>query len=115
MDSYFTTIVTGIGAGAIGTTATTSGDKETNKTKRHKVLGGVGGVAATLAASYVSGSISYGCAKANACTMDQLKKEEARKAYVDSLTTEELAKAIEQLENHVIPEEQTEKNDTKSL
>lgn len=115
MDHYTVTAILGAGAGAIATTASTSGDKQTNGRTAFQIVGGTLGFTTTLAAINAIGSTSHGCATANACTTDQIMKEEVRKAYVDSLTTDELEKAIAQLENHIVPEEQTEKNDTKTL
>lgn len=89
-----TTIVSGAGGTTASTVLSNVGEEETRKKRRNAFLGTAVASTATVAVAE-----SMNCQSAyKRYQRHQLEAEQSRQAYVDSLSDEELEKALRQME-----------------
>ena len=88
-----TTIIVGAGGATASTVLSNVGEEETRKQRRNAFVGtGIASVAT------VAVGASMNCKNYSDYYKQKLQAEQSRQAYVDSLTDEELANALRQME-----------------
>lgn len=93
MNTYLTTLIVGAGALVASIRGTRTDDPELNERRKKNYIGTTVATGATVVIGSSTNCLSY-----NNHYKEKLEAEYSRQAYVDSMTDEQLAQAVEQLE-----------------